>query len=131
MERAVEAGYLRQARERRSEGAGAGDVEGLIRGLHFNKRVQIVEHGAVDQHRRFEARSAEHDTMAGSDDFRIVKMGFHPTDDVFQSGCMVDRMAFTPFVRVQRLARRVLDDKVRPARSRDSAAAGSEAESTL
>ena len=84
-----------------------------MRGLHFNKRVQIVEHGAVDQHRRFEARSAEHDTMAGSDDFRTRKMGFQPTDDVFQRCCVVDRMALAPFMRVQRLARCVLDDKVR------------------
>ena len=65
MERGIEAGDLRQARERLGKGPGAAHVEGLMRRLHRRERVEVVEHVAVDAHRRLEARAAQHHAVAG------------------------------------------------------------------
>ena len=113
MERAVETSDLRQAGERLGERPGSEHVVGLVRRLHDHKRVEIVQHVAVDPHRRLEAGAAEHHTMAGRDHLPVGKIGFQPGDDEMQRRLVVDRVALAPFMRAQRLAGRVLDDKMR------------------
>ena len=112
MERGVEAGDLRQARERLGERPCATHVERLVRRLHRLKRLQIVQHIVVDAHRCREAGAAEHDAMAGRYHLRSGKIGFHPRDDETQRGRVVDRVSLAPFLRVQRLAGGVVGDEV-------------------
>ena len=113
MERGVETGDLRQARECFGERACAAYVEGLVRRLHLRQGVEVVEHVAVDAHRRLEAGAAEHHAVAGRDHLRIGEIGFQPGDDEVQRGPVVDRVARAPFMRGQRLAGRVFDDEMR------------------
>ena len=113
MERGVEAGDLRQTRERLCQRPRTAHVEGLMGGLHRRQRVEVVEHVAIDQDRRFETGAAEHDAVAGCHHLHGGDVGFQPGDDEMQGGPVVDRVAFAPLVRVQRLAGWITCDEVR------------------
>jgi hypothetical protein len=84
-----------------------------VRWFHDHKRVEIRQHVAVDAHRRREAGTAEHNTVAGRYHLPVTKIGFQPGDDEVQRHLVVNRMAFAPFVRIERFAGRVLGDEVR------------------
>ena len=113
MERSVEAGDLRQARERLGERPRAAHVEGLVRRFHRRQRVEVVQHVALDPHRCLETRAAEHHAVAGRHHLHVGDVGFQPGDDEVQRCLVVDRVALAPFMRVQRLAGRVLRDEMR------------------
>ena len=108
VERAVEAGDLRQARKRLGERPGATHVEGLVRRLHDRQGFEIVQHVALDPCRGLEAGAAEHHAVAGRHHLHVREVGFQPGDDEMQRGFVVDRMAVAPFVRGQWLAGFVL-----------------------
>ena len=74
---------------------------------------EVVEHVAVDAHRRLEARAAQHYTVAGRRNLRAGKIGLQPGEDEVHRRPVINRMAVAPFMRVHRLAGRVLDDEMR------------------
>ena len=113
MERGVEAGDLRQARECLGERPRAAHVEGLMRGFHRRQRFEVVQHVALDPHRRLEARTAEHHAVAGRHHLHVGDVGFQPGDDEVQRCLVVDCLAVAPFMRVPWLAGRVLRDEMR------------------
>ena len=113
MERGVETSHLRQAGERLGQRTGSPHVVGLVRRFHDHERVEIRQHIAVDQYRRLEAGAAEHHAVAGRHDLHVGEVGFQPGDDEVQRCLVVDRVALAPFMRVQWLAGRVLDDEMR------------------
>ena len=84
-----------------------------MRRFHDHKRIEIVEHVALDPHRRLEAGAAEHDTVAGGYHLAVAKIGFKPGDDEVQRCFVVDRAIFAPFMHAQLLAGCVRDDKMR------------------
>ena len=108
MERAVETSHLRQAGERFSQRAGSQHVVGLVRRFHNHKRVEIIQHVALDPHRCLEAGAAEYDTVAGGYHLPVTQIGFQPSDDEVQRCFVVDRVVFAPFMHAQLLAGRVL-----------------------
>ena len=110
MDRGVEAGHLRKPRERLRDRAGASNIIRLMRRRH-RTAIEVVEHVAFDQHRFLEALSSEHDAMA---DRRDLTPGiFFPIQvSVLQGLAVVDRMAFAPFMRRERLARLVFHHEV-------------------
>ena len=73
MKRAVEAGDLRQARERLGERPCAAHVKGLVRRLDRHQRIEVVQHLAIDPDRRFETGATEYDAMAGRDYLRVQR----------------------------------------------------------
>jgi len=80
---------------------------------HRRQRLEVVQHVALDPRRRLEASPAEHHAVAGRDHLPIGEVAFEPRDDEVQRCLVVDRVALAPFMSVQRLAGRVVDDEMR------------------
>ena len=113
MERAIEAGDLRQARERLGERSSPGHIEGLVRRFHQHERVEIGQHIRVDPHGRLVPRPPSTTRWPAATTFAPARLASSHVMTKCSAVLWSMRVAFAPLMGAHGLAGRVADDEMR------------------